>query len=163
MSSPFQLKSPIKYSLDDPKSYSSESTSKGAQPTPVVEAVNDNSLETENANGTKTTYNTEESSPDKNVAKALEETKKPLFKEGAFDNDGRSDEKFKARIAKADKQGRFGKAQRLKNRHASYLEKQGDKAKNVGGTLSPDQQARIDKAKGMAKGTKVGKFLRSFK
>ena len=162
MSSPFQLKSPIKYSLDDPKSYSNESTSKGAKDVAVVKAVGDY-IETKNADETKTTYNTEESSPDKNVAKALEETKKPLFKEGAFDNDGRSDEKFKARIAKADKQGRFGKAQRLKNRHASYLEKQGDKAKNAGGTLSPDQQKRIDDAKGMAGGTKVGKFLRSFK
>jgi len=162
MSSPFQLKSPIKYSLDDPKSYSNKSTSKGAQNTADVKATGAY-LETENVDGTTATINTEESSPDKNVAKALEETKKPLFKEGAFDNDGRSDEKFQARIAKADKQGRFGKAQRLKNRHASYLEKQGDKAKNVGGTLSPDQKARIDKAKGMAKGTKVGKFLRSFK
>jgi len=162
MSSPFKLKSPIKYSLDNPESYSNESTSKGAQPTPVVEAVGGD-IETENANGTTTTINTEESSPDKNVAKALEETKKPLFKEGAFDNDGRSDEKFQARIAKADKEGRFGKAQRLKNRHASYLEKQGDKAKNAGGTLKPDQQKRIDDAKGMAGGTKVGKFLRSFK
>tara|TARA_R110002012_G_scaffold51747_3_gene133437 strand:- start:7 stop:495 length:489 start_codon:yes stop_codon:yes gene_type:complete len=162
MSSPFQLKSPIKYSLDDPKSYSNESTAKSAKDAPVVKAVGDY-IETNNADGSKTEYNTEESSPDKNVAKALEETKKPLFKEGAFDNDGRSDEKFKARIAKADKQGRFGKAQRLKNRHASYLEKQGDKAKNAGGTLSPDQQKRIDEAKGEAGGTQVGKFLRSFK
>lgn len=162
MSSPFKLKSPIKYSLDDPKSYSNESTSKGDKNAPVVEAVGGD-IETQDPDGRKTTINTEESSPDKNVAKALEETKKPLFKEGAFDNDGRSDEKFQARITKADKQGRFGKAQRLKNRHASYLEKQGDKAKNAGGTLSPDQQKRIDDAKGMAGGTKVGKFLRSFK
>ena len=114
--------------------------------------------------GTVTGDGTEEivtNSQGKEVKEALDENNNPLgFKEGAFNNDGRSDTKFQQRINKAENEGRFGKKQRLLNRHANFLKNQGEKAVRAGGTLDPTQQAKVDEAQGKAKGTKIGNFLR---
>ena len=100
-------------------------------------------------------------SPGKEVKNALDIDGNELsFKAGAFNNDGRSDTKFQQRINKAESEGRYGKKQRLQNRHANFLKNQGEKAVKAGGTLNLTQQTKINEAQQKAGGTKVGNFLR---
>ena len=156
--------------MPDPKplEYSNESTRRS--PTggtrwveqPVVDSSDPSDTDTKivsNVTGVDTEI--KENTKGKEVKEALDENDKPLgFKAGAFNNDGRSDTKFQQRINKAESEGRYGKKQRLQNRHANFLKNQGEKAVKAGGTLNLTQQTKINEAQQKAGGTKVGNFLR---
>jgi len=158
--------------MPDPKplEYSNESTRRS--PTggtrwveqPVVDSSDPSDTDTKIISNNATGVDTEikENTKGKEVKEALDADGNELgFKAGAFNNDGRSDTKFQQRINKAESEGRYGKKQRLQNRHANFLKNQGEKAeKNSGKPLLPEQRAKIDAAKDLAGGTKVGNFLR---
>ena len=158
--------------MPEPINYSNKSTSKynyggdgiGSIKQPVVDS-SDPSDTGAKVITTVTGDGAEEivtNSPGTEVKDALDKDGNSLgFKAGAFNNDGRSDTKFQQRINKAESEGRYGKKQRLQNRHANFLKNQGERAvKNSGKPLPPKQQAKIDAAQNLAGGTKVGKFLR---
>jgi len=156
--------------MPDPKplEYSNESTRRS--PTggtrwveqPVVDSSDPSDTDTKivsNVTGVDTEI--KENTKGKEVKEALDADGNKLgFKAGAFNNDGRSDTKFQQRINKAESEGRYGKKQRLQNRHANFLKNQGEKAVKAGGTLNLTQQTKINEAQQKAGGTKVGKFLR---
>ena len=156
--------------MPDPKplEYSNESTRRS--PTggtrwveqPVVDSSDPSDTDTKivsNVTGVDTEI--KENTKGKEVKEALDADGNKLgFKAGAFNNDGRSDTKFQQRINKAESEGRYGKKQRLQNRHANFLKNQGEKAVKAGGTLNLTQQTKINEAQQKAGGTKVGNFLR---
>ena len=155
--------------MPEPINYSNKSTRRN--PTggtrwveqPVVDSSDPSDTDTKIISNNATGVDTEikQNTKGKEVKEALDADGNELgFKAGAFNNDGRSDTKFQQRINKAESEGRFGKKQRLQNRHANFLKNQGEKAVKAGGTLNLTQQAKVDEAQGKAKGTKVGKFLR---
>ena len=160
--------------MPEPINYSNKSTSKynyggdgiGSMENiqPVVDSSDPSDTDTK-VISTVTGDGNEEivaNSQGKEVKEALDADGNELgFKAGAFNNDGRSDTKFQQRINKAESEGRYGKKQRLQNRHANFLKNQGERAeKNLGKPLPPEQQAKIKAAQDLAGGTKVGKFLR---
>jgi len=158
--------------MPEPINYSNKSTSKYNYGGDGAESINQPVVDSSDPSDTDTKVITtvtgdgaEEivtDSPGKEVKNALDIDGNELsFKAGAFNNDGRSDTKFQQRINKAESEGRYGKKQRLQNRHANFLKNQGERAvKNSGKPLPPKQQAKIDSAKDLAGGTKVGNFLR---
>lgn len=98
------------------------------------------------------------------VNEALNDAKRG-YKEGAFENDGRSRDKFNSRIAKATDEGRYGKAKRLKNRKANYManqvEKSGFDPNSVEGkAISAKAQEAKQESLDVGGGTGFGKFLR---
>ena len=159
--------------MPEPINYSNQSTSKykygdgiGSMENiqPVVDSSDPSDTDTKIISNNATGVDTEikENTQGKEVQEALDENDKPLgFKAGAFNNDGRSDTKFQQRINKAESEGRYGKKQRLQNRHANFLKNQGEKAeKNSGKPLPPELQDKIKAAQDLAGGTKIGNFLR---
>ena len=157
--------------MPEPINYSNQSTSKynyggdgiGSIEKKVVDSSDPSDTDTKVIT-TVTGDGAEEivtNSPGTEVKDALDKDGNSLgFKAGAFNNDGRSDTKFQQRINKAESEGRYGKKQRLQNRHANFLKNQGEKAVKAGGTLNLTQQTKINEAQQKAGGTKVGNFLR---
>jgi len=78
----------------------------------------------------------------------------------AFENDGRSSGQFEKRINKATDEGKLGRAQRLKNRKAGFMQSQANKVRKQGGKLTSEQSTALVDATSQAKGTGVGNFLR---
>ena len=104
-------------------------------------------------------------SKDKKVDDALNQLNNKPYKDGAFENDGRSRDKFNSRIAKATDEGRYGKAKRLKNRKANYManqvEKSGFDPNSVEGkAISAKAQEAKQESLDVGGGTGFGKFLR---
>tara|TARA_R110000737_G_scaffold51489_2_gene72762 strand:- start:4260 stop:4841 length:582 start_codon:yes stop_codon:yes gene_type:complete len=141
----------------DPNGNYSPSDTHVAGAYPIGEPIiNEDGIETQTVVGT--------SDRSEIVNEALNDAKKG-YKEGAFENDGRSRDKFNSRIAKATDEGRYGKAKRLKNRKANYMSNQADKwggdfSSDEGKKIYEDAQKARKESEDVGGGTGFGKFLR---